>query len=58
MIKISGTQEEIDNFIEALLCPVDDNIGTLNKCPLDGTIFKDCNKCVLNTYSLELIYED
>jgi hypothetical protein len=31
MIKIIGTTQEIDDFLEALVCPVEDNVKTIKE---------------------------
>ena len=61
MIKISGTQEEVDSFMDKMVCPINDDEGTLeeDECPhKDDLSNADCIQCLLDTYNIKLIFED
>jgi hypothetical protein len=59
VVKIIGTTSEVDDFVLRLICPIEDNIGTLEICPFNDDASKaNCDKCVIDTYNLKLVYED
>lgn len=59
MVKIIGTTQEVDEFMMRLVCPAEDNVGTLEDCPLNGNLENaNCDQCLIDTYKLKLVYED
>ena len=61
MIKITGMIRDVDDFIGKLVCPIDDNEGTIgeNDCPHQTDLANaKCIECTIKTYNLELVFED